>query len=229
MDAKITGKIINAKRKELGMTQIQLAERLNISNRAVSKWENGDGYPDITMLESLSSVLGITIDELLTGRTPDVRIVEVEKEPASNETKRARAKFLISEIIAFCLLAGGSIIGIACEFAFIRLRPFYAFIEIYLLVGSIVMILVATILFFTGYVKYKFEAVWVLPSVLLQLYIFVVTSFTTPAFILFRLLRWSHLGSLGAWGAVALFIIFVIVFTLFMRNKYKEARNEKNC
>ena len=70
MDAKLTGSIISKKRKELGLTQIQLAERLNVSNRAVSKWENGDGFPDITLLPAIARTLGITIDDLLTGDAP---------------------------------------------------------------------------------------------------------------------------------------------------------------
>ena len=67
MDANKTGSFISELRKEKGLTQIALAERLNVSNRAVSKWENGDGLPDITILPTLAQALGITIDELLTG------------------------------------------------------------------------------------------------------------------------------------------------------------------
>ena len=70
MDPKLTGNIIAEKRKALGLNQIQLAERLNVSNRTISKWENGDGYPDITMLCDIADCLDITIDELLTGKTP---------------------------------------------------------------------------------------------------------------------------------------------------------------
>lgn len=68
MDSKLTGKIIADKRKSLGLNQIQLGEALNVSNRTVSKWENGDGYPDITLLPDISRVLDISIDELLTGK-----------------------------------------------------------------------------------------------------------------------------------------------------------------
>lgn len=69
-DAKLTGKIISERRKEMGLTQLQLAQLLNISNRTVSKWENGDGFPDITMLPDISKELSISIDELLTGEKP---------------------------------------------------------------------------------------------------------------------------------------------------------------
>ncbi len=50
------------------MTQQDLADKLNITNRAVSKWETGEGYPDITVLPSLAKILGVTVDELLDGK-----------------------------------------------------------------------------------------------------------------------------------------------------------------
>lgn len=61
------GERIRAKRKALNMTQQELAEKLNITNKAVSKWETDEAYPDISLLPKLSEILGVTIDELLTG------------------------------------------------------------------------------------------------------------------------------------------------------------------
>ena len=59
------GKIITDKRKSLGLTQQALAEKLNISFQAVSKWENGTSYPDITILPMLATTLKVSIDSLL--------------------------------------------------------------------------------------------------------------------------------------------------------------------
>lgn len=73
-----TGRLISQCRKEKGLTQSNLADMLKISNRTVSKWENGDGFPDITMVPSLCEILGITSDELLAGRK---NIVEEPTEP----------------------------------------------------------------------------------------------------------------------------------------------------
>lgn len=69
MNSEKVGALIAELRKEKGLTQAGLAEKLNISNRTVSKWENGDGYPDITILFDLANVLGVTVDELLKGET----------------------------------------------------------------------------------------------------------------------------------------------------------------
>ncbi len=52
-------------RKEKGLTQAQLADLLNISNKTVSRWETGEGYPEITLLSPLARALGVTVDELL--------------------------------------------------------------------------------------------------------------------------------------------------------------------
>ena len=59
------GKVITDKRKALGLTQQALAEKQNISFQAVSKWENGTSYPDVTMLPGLASVLHTSVDSLL--------------------------------------------------------------------------------------------------------------------------------------------------------------------
>ena len=59
------GKIITERRKVLGLTQQSLAEKLNISFQAVSKWENGTSYPDVTLLPQLAAALNLSIDSLL--------------------------------------------------------------------------------------------------------------------------------------------------------------------
>lgn len=68
MDNIQIGRLIYDKRKELGFTQAELADRLQITNKAVSKWENGDGMPDVNLLAPLASELGLTVDELLNGQ-----------------------------------------------------------------------------------------------------------------------------------------------------------------
>ena len=61
------GKFISSCRKEKGLTQMQLAEMLNITNRAVSKWETGKSCPDVSIMLELCDSLGITVNELLSG------------------------------------------------------------------------------------------------------------------------------------------------------------------
>lgn len=61
------GIVIARQRKEKGFTQKQLGDKLSVSNKTVSKWETGEGFPDITILPVLAEALDITVDELLDG------------------------------------------------------------------------------------------------------------------------------------------------------------------
>lgn len=67
IDSRKMGRFIVEKRKDLGLTQQQLAEKLNVSFQAISKWENGAAFPNIEILKDLSTVLEVSVDEILTG------------------------------------------------------------------------------------------------------------------------------------------------------------------
>lgn len=67
MNQEAIGKFIAACRKEKNLTQMQLAEQLYITNRAVSKWETGKSCPDVSIMLELCGILGITVNELLSG------------------------------------------------------------------------------------------------------------------------------------------------------------------
>lgn len=67
LNSRKTGEFIAAQRKKIGITQQQLADNLNISFQAVSKWENGSAYPNVELLLKLAKVLEISVDELLEG------------------------------------------------------------------------------------------------------------------------------------------------------------------
>ena len=71
MDRYVTGAVIRRLRESKNMTQENLAERLYVSGKAVSKWETGQGFPDISLLEPLARALDISVTELLSGE--DVR------------------------------------------------------------------------------------------------------------------------------------------------------------
>ena len=94
-----TGVFIAKKRKEKNLTQEQLAERLGVSNKTVSKWENGKCMPDYTVVESLCKELNITLSELLAGKETDangeklytedqVKLLLHQTEQIKNEKKK---------------------------------------------------------------------------------------------------------------------------------------------
>ncbi|MFF5996428.1 helix-turn-helix domain-containing protein [Lysinibacillus sp. KU-BSD001] len=67
MDCSKIGNLILTLRKEKGLTQKELADQMHISDRTISKWERGQGCPDISLLQDLSSLLGVNIEEILDG------------------------------------------------------------------------------------------------------------------------------------------------------------------
>ena len=69
MNEYVTGGLIRRLREARHMTQADLAERLHVSDKAVSKWETGRGYPDISLIEPLSAALGVSVIELFSGES----------------------------------------------------------------------------------------------------------------------------------------------------------------
>lgn len=69
MSNKSIGEIINSLRKAKGMTQNELAEKMNVTDKAVSKWERNLSCPDVNSISKLAEILGTTVDELLNAPT----------------------------------------------------------------------------------------------------------------------------------------------------------------
>lgn len=103
MDQIKIGKFISERRKAAGLTQMQLAERLNITDRAVSKWETGKSLPDSSIMLALCDVLKITVNDLLSGEV--VTMDHYNKELENNllevvkEKERADRSLLSLEIV----------------------------------------------------------------------------------------------------------------------------------
>lgn len=81
MDQKKTGALIALRRKELGMTQRELADRLQVTDKAISKWETGKGFPDTGMLQPLAQVLELSVTEIVNGEIsqPDEIVQKAEQ------------------------------------------------------------------------------------------------------------------------------------------------------
>lgn len=67
MNNKKTGVLIAQIRKENGLTQKQLADKIGVSNATISKWETAKGFPDISLIEPLAEALGISVFEIIAG------------------------------------------------------------------------------------------------------------------------------------------------------------------
>ncbi len=118
MDTMKTGSYLAVLRKGAGMTQQDVADRLGVSNKTVSKWESGGGFPDITILPALAKLYGVTADDLLAGET--VRGTTGGHQVAQYLARRDELRWRICyAVAALCMLAGvlfAAVLWAACLF-----------------------------------------------------------------------------------------------------------------
>ena len=90
MDTQKTGAYLAMLRKARGLTQQEAADRLGVSNKTVSKWESGGGFPDITVLPALGELYGVTADDILAGET----LTGDRREPAAEQVTEQKKRLL---------------------------------------------------------------------------------------------------------------------------------------
>ena len=109
------GKFIAERRKSVNLTQMQLAEKLNMTNRAISKWETGRSLPDTSVMLALCEVLGITVNDLLSGEKISMEhndqknqqlLLDIAKEVEQKNKTIWTSMWVIMSISIICLLAG---------------------------------------------------------------------------------------------------------------------------
>lgn len=110
MDLVKIGKYIAGKRKALGMTQKQLAEKLNMSDKSVSKWERDVCLPDVSVYMELCEILGISINEFLAGEDIDAENVEKKSEDniiqvtKDSKKKQKNLKSILAVVTTFAVI-----------------------------------------------------------------------------------------------------------------------------
>jgi DNA-binding XRE family transcriptional regulator/desulfoferrodoxin (superoxide reductase-like protein) len=105
MNNYVTGAVIKALREKMKMTQEELAQKIFVTSKAVSKWETGKGFPDIGLLESLGKALGVSVIELLSG------------ESITNQNKAcnmARGKFYVCPVCGNIIHTTGEAVISCC-------------------------------------------------------------------------------------------------------------------
>ena len=113
MDLEKIGKYIATKRKALGITQVQLAERLGMSDKSVSKWERGICLPDVSVYMELCEILGITLNEFIAGEDLDQENVVKQSEKnliqvaKDGDEKKKKMKIIIVFLLCLVLLVTG--------------------------------------------------------------------------------------------------------------------------
>ena len=127
------GNFIAEKRKEKGLTQKELAEKIGVTDKAVSKWERGLGCPDVSILEVLASTLDVSILEILKGRTIENEIIKVTEandyvKESLNYSKvqtKEKLKIILSKLICFFIILIGTILIILNIFHYFYLNYQY--------------------------------------------------------------------------------------------------------
>ena len=160
MDQIKTGKFIAECRKNQNLTQAQLAEKLNITDRAISKWETGNAMPDSNIMLDLCDILGITVNELLCGETIDIaqkdeQLNELIFQMAKNEEryhKRLRH--------SACVLVATSLTALICLITLISLLIPECGFQDFLIIVSVILFLIPCIIALkfkveTGYYECK--------------------------------------------------------------------------
>ncbi len=113
MNQEKIGKFIAKCRKEKSFTQSELADKLNISNKAISKWETGRGIPDASIMLELCAYLGITVNELLSGEKleegeykekANENIINIAKESEKNKKVKNKIIIFLTIVIIFSIL-----------------------------------------------------------------------------------------------------------------------------
>lgn len=108
MTSKECGEFIVFLRKEKNLTQKQLAEKINVTDKAVSRWETGKGYPDVVSLTALSEFFNISVNELLAGKKISVDSVKEEADKniitVIKDSKKIRFKCVITVLLTYILL-----------------------------------------------------------------------------------------------------------------------------
>lgn len=112
MDQILIGKFIAGERKRKGYTQKQLSEKLGISDKTISKWERGNGFPEVSLLLPLCNELDITVNELLSGER--VSEEDYRKKAEENmvnlvrEAQESKKKIILSAMVALLVIVAAT-------------------------------------------------------------------------------------------------------------------------
>ncbi len=130
MEKKTIGSFIAVLRKAAGMTQRELAEKLNVSDKSVSRWERDECAPDLSLIPVIAEIFGVTADELLRGERKPSKENENAEESVWQREKSTRQfqnllriqtlRFKERSLITFGITCGGFLTALICNFAFYR-------------------------------------------------------------------------------------------------------------
>ena len=106
MDTNATGRLIAELRKQKGFTQKELAEKLMVTDKAISRWETGKGLPDTSLLKPLGDILGVSVSELLSGKMMEEAEMKEQTDQIILEALQYSRRMLASIISVILFIIG---------------------------------------------------------------------------------------------------------------------------
>ena len=135
MDAKTTGRFIAELRKQKGYTQKELAEKIMVTDKAISRWETGKGLPDTSLLKPLGDILGVSVGELLSGKIIEEAEMKDQTDRIILDSLKYSSRMLANMVNLVLLLIG---LALVISPVFLTSRKYYW-------VGGIVFIGIAVL------------------------------------------------------------------------------------
>jgi len=213
--------IISKRRKELKMTQRELAEKINVSDKTISKWENGGSYPEITLLSTIAKVLQIDVTSLLGANDMSEKEVNKDEEEVYDDKKISKFKTLV--IISIGLIIIGIIVSLFSEG-----NKYIITLGIIFFLSGIILYII-TVVNFRGFYKNKFFRkeydITYYKYSLLFIQLFLLPIFTLNLYI--------SKGTIGLTidsisGLVFFIIILVMLFIVFKGSLIRPKKDKLN-
>ncbi|MBQ9746007.1 MAG: helix-turn-helix transcriptional regulator [Clostridia bacterium] len=162
MERKSIGSFIAVLRKASGLTQRELADKLGVSDKAVSRWERDETAPDLYLIPVIAEIFGVTSDELLRGERvgesappPEKRAEKTERQ-IKTVLKAVRTRFLTKTLICTLIATVGLLAAVLCNFAFYKGKLGF-YIGLIFFVTAVVTEVVFAVLAFSGLDAEEFE------------------------------------------------------------------------
>ena len=162
MERKSIGSFIAVLRKANGMTQRELADKLSVSDKAVSRWERDETAPDLYLIPVIAEIFGVTSDELLRGERagenapPPEKQNEKTERQIKNMLKTVRTKFLTKTLVCALISTVGLLAAMLCNFGFYRAELGFYIGLIFFAAAAVIEVIFA-VLAFSGLEADEFE------------------------------------------------------------------------
>ncbi len=247
MEEKTIGAFLSALRKSKGLTQRELAEMLNVSDKAVSRWERDECAPDLTLIPALAEIYDVTCDEILKGQ----RIAKTKEEAPSVYVKsekqldrllrKSRVNYLTWCIISVGAAVLGLIISMVANFSFDSAIGGFFIGSVFISVAVVITAVLAVRSFFaiedmelptekqTSYRYFLIFATEITAAVIITIFaIMLPLTYTRDGIPFLFIKQWTTLATLTGFIALAVSTVVVLLtYLIYVKDDSKKGRLKK--